>query len=124
MIFALGEDGELQVFVDLAGVRATCEGIDVESNVWDFFDQDGLPLEPVFSQPNQKASIFGLFSVWRSGVFDLVPTDDRSCPTLLGSLIEGIRLRPNSHFASIDEVRSYLIARSVVSASTERRGGA
>jgi hypothetical protein len=108
MIFALGEDGELSVFEDLPALRACCEGIDVESGVWDFFDHAGQPLQPTFSKPNKVKKVLGLFSIVQSGEFEFLPVTDGSEPTLLQSLTEGVYLGQNSRFGSLQEVREYL----------------
>lgn len=106
MIFALGEDGTLDVFADLLAVQRSCEGIDVESEVWSFFDDRGRPLRAVFSHPNRVTTLFGVITSVASGVFQLVPVEDGSEPGLL-SCLEGVTLAPNPHFASLADVRRY-----------------
>ncbi len=110
MIFALGEDGVVTLFADLAAVRTACEGVDVESGVWDFFDASGKPLEPRFIVPNRVSKVLGKIVAASSGVFELVPAHDASEPALLECLTDGILLDPNPHFASIDALRAYLIS--------------
>ena len=114
MIFAFGEDGTLELFADLGEVRVHCEGIDVESGVWDFYDENGEPLLPVFRTPSRiRTYLFGLFSsVTSSQDFSFKPAADATEPSLLQCLSPSVVLAPNSRFSSIDEVRSYLEGRS------------
>jgi hypothetical protein len=109
-IFALGEDGVVTLHADLAAVRTQCEGIDVESGVWDFFDAAGKPLEPRFIVPNRVSKVLGKIVAASSGVFELVPARDASEPALLECLADGVLLRSNPRFASIEDLRAYLIA--------------
>ena len=108
MIFALGEDGVLEVHQDLAAVQRCCEGIDVESSVWEFFDERGRPLEPVFVEPNARWRILGKISMVRSGRFELALADDSTRPSLVQSFADCVRLDPNPHFASLDDVKAHL----------------
>ena len=41
MIFVFIEDGSLEIVSDIDEVRKNCEGIDVESSVFQFFDENG-----------------------------------------------------------------------------------
>jgi hypothetical protein len=112
MIFAIGEDGVLSILLDLAAVQRDCEGIDVESDVWEFFDEEGFPLVPVFSIPNKTTKKFGIFSILASGVYDLQRTEDQGYPNLLESLTEGIVLEKNPFFKTVDEFKMFLTRRS------------
>lgn len=113
MIFALGEDGVLEIFDDLRQVRVACEGIDVESGVWDFYGDSGEPLIPVFLTPNKTRSrLFGLLStVVSSQNFDFKPAGDGSQPQLLQCLSPDTLLKANPRFSSVAEIRAYLEAR-------------
>lgn len=56
MVFALAtDDHTLMVFPNESEAVAYCEGIDVEEGVWAFFDNEGQPLEAVFTQSNFRA---------------------------------------------------------------------
>ena len=113
MIFALGEDGTLEVFETLGHVQIACEGIDVESGVWDFYGDNGEPLTPVFISPNKTSShLFGLFStVVSSQNFDLEPVAGSIEPNLSACLSLDTPIAPNPWFSSVDDVRAYLEAR-------------
>jgi len=41
MIFVFNEDQTLEVLENIDDVRRECEGIDVENNVYQFFDENG-----------------------------------------------------------------------------------
>jgi len=70
MIFGFTtDDRTLHVFADEANACSYAEGIDVEDGVWLFFGEDGNPLEPTFTKPNQRSR----FSVV-SGAFCLTPS--------------------------------------------------
>ncbi|MDP2204733.1 MAG: hypothetical protein Q8K65_00325 [Alphaproteobacteria bacterium] len=111
MIFGYGDDGVLEVFESVADVRRDCEGIDVESGTWDFFDAAGLPLKPVFRVPNKvEKHFFGMFtSVVSSQEFDLVPVTDGSEPALVRSITPDTPLgRRGALFESAADVIAYL----------------
>lgn len=112
MIFALGEDGTLEVFETLREVQTRCEGIDVESGVWDFYGDNGEPLFPVFAAPNRvKRHFFGLFSTVKSSQnFDLKPVAGDSEPHLSDCLSTDTPIEPNPWFSSVSDVRSYIQA--------------
>ena len=113
MIFALGEDGTLDIFADIVAVQTHCEGIDVESSVWDFFGENGEPLTPIFRTPNVVTrSMFGLFSAIQSSQdFALAPAKDGE-PWLKDCLAPNTILNPNGRFSSLAEVVAYLESRS------------
>jgi hypothetical protein len=112
LIFSIGEDGKLSVFDGISSVRRDCEGIDVESGVWDFFDSKGRPLKPVFHHPNLvKKFLFGFFtSITSSQKFDLVPDSSAAQPNLLLSLGDTTSLEKNDYFSDVASVRTYLQA--------------
>ena len=60
MIFAIEtEEQTLHVFENENAAIAYCEGIDVEAEIWLFWNAEGSPLEPEFTVPNKS----GLFTV-------------------------------------------------------------
>ncbi len=109
IIFAIEEDGTLNVFPDIQSVRQSCEGIDVESSVWNFYDSNGMPLRAVFHSPNEtKKHLFGLINtVVSSQNFDLVPISDGSEP-LLFDFLDHTLLNKNSYFNDIESVKMHL----------------
>jgi FkbM family methyltransferase len=86
LIFAAErEELSLHVFPAEAEAVAYCRGLDVESAVWSFWDDSGMPLVPEFIVPNRH----GLFSV-RNGTYRLVKADPASHGSLL-EVLEHIR---------------------------------
>ena len=76
MIFAFIEDGSLAIKRDLSEVRRDFEAIDVENLVVEFYDEKGLPLEPVFTKPNRRRKILGFLVSLEQGEFELRPSQD------------------------------------------------
>jgi len=90
-----------------------CEGIDVESGVWDFFGENGEPLTPVFRTPNEVAShLFGLFSTVKSSQDFEFAAAKGSEPWLKDCLSPNVVLEPSGPFSSMEEVRAYLESRT------------
>lgn len=110
IIFAFGEDGLLSVFDDLKAVQLECEGIDVESGVWDFFNYKGEPIKSNFINPNiVKKHLFGLVSsIESSQNFSFVLEENNSEPNLESILSTIVGLENNNHFSNIAEVKRYL----------------
>ena len=102
MIFVFAtDDRTLYAFPSEAEATAYAEGIDVEDGVWLFFGQDGTPLEPVFTRPNERGTI-----TVRSGVYRLQQASSKQAITLLELLprvaaVEG-------ELASVEAVRQLL----------------
>lgn len=64
MIFAYATDGRaLMVFPDETQAIAYCEGIDVEEGNWQFFNDNGKPLEAVFITPNKYALLLNQYEM-------------------------------------------------------------
>jgi hypothetical protein len=112
MIFAFIEDGTLSVLRDLEEVRAEFEGVDVESAVVEFFDEDGSRLEANFIEPNQYGRFLGIFSWSKSGVYELVQSEDPSEDSIEIKLLEAQTLKPNEWFNSIEEVKDHFSKRN------------
>lgn len=110
IIFAFGEDGLLSVFDNLRAVQLGCEGIDVESGVWDFFNYKGEPIKPNFINPNiVKKHLSGLVSsVESSKNFLFVLEENNSEPNLKSILSTIVGLENNKHFSNIVEIERYL----------------
>ncbi len=110
IIFAFGEDGILSVFDNLKALQLECEGIDVESGVWDFFNYKGDPIKPNFITPNiVKKHLFGLVSsVESSQNFSFVSEKNNSEPNLKSVLETIVDLENNKYFSNVAEVKRYL----------------
>lgn len=112
MIFVFIEDGTLEVVASLQEARRNYEGIDVESGIFQFFDEYGIYLEPRFTKPNRTGRFLGIFSWVESGEYELVPNPDAEEDSILEKLSEQILLAPNVWFRNLEEVKSYLKSRS------------
>ncbi|OOG42240.1 hypothetical protein [Polaromonas sp. A23] len=104
MIFAVATDEcTLITFESEAAAVAKCEGLDVESADWLFWDDRGNSLEPLFSVPNKR----GLFVV-QNGVYFLVPAMPDHHANLLEALDEVRYFDSPPPFNSAEGVRAYL----------------
>jgi hypothetical protein len=110
VIFAKREDAVLEIFSDLNEIKQKCEGIDIESGVWDFFDEAGNPLCAKFNKPNLiKKYLFGLIkTVQSSQDFYFEQVTDGTEPKLAECLTSNIKLEKNNFFSSIEEVKKQL----------------
>lgn len=111
MVLVFSEDRCVRVVESEAQAIQGCEGIDVQSGVWWFYDETGRPLVPVFDVPVTESRILGLFKVIDSGKYHLEPGDSRHplyVDPLWVSLLEAVTLEPNPHFASLEELKAAL----------------
>ena len=112
MIFVFVEDGTLEVVESLEDAQKY-EGIDVESDVFIFYDEKGVYLKPIFTTPNKVKSIFGLFKTVESGEYILVPEqNDTDSDSIDIMLAETVALEQNKWFQSLDEVRRFITSHS------------
>jgi hypothetical protein len=107
MIFVFIEDGALDVIANLEEAQRNYEGIDVESGVFQFFDEKGIYLEPQFTEPNRTGRFLGIIKWVESGKFNLVPQTETDEDINL-YLAETSEINPNPFFSSLDEVRQFL----------------
>ena len=107
MIFVFAEDSSLEIIASLEEARRNYECVDVESGVFQFFDDKGMYLEPQFTKPNRSGRFLGIFKWVESGEFELVssPKADEDINTYLAETSE---LEPNPWFTELDEVRRFL----------------
>ena len=112
-ILAFVEDGELRVFPTMAAACSKFEGVDVESGTVVFFDENGTPLEAMFTTANASGKIFGPIGWVRSGEYRLVPkpTDDNDSLAL--ALFEVRYMEPGAKFTSVEEVKNWLRAKGL-----------
>ena len=114
MLYAFLEDSTLEIIEDVAEARRRYEGIDVESDVVHFFDENGRPLKPHFTVPNRSGKYFGIVRWVESGVYDLVLDPDPPADSIEIALLETSLMEPNRWFASLDAVRAALNAKGPV----------
>jgi hypothetical protein len=106
MVFAFAtDDRTLFAFPSEADAAAYAEGVDVEDGMWLFFAQDGTPLEPVFTTPNET----GRFTVG-SGVYRLERASGKHAGTLLELLPQVASVE--GELASVEAVRQLIVSPS------------
>ena len=108
MIFVFADDQTLAILDNIDDVQRECEGIDVEENVYQFFDENGLRLEPEFIEENKKGTIIGSLGWVESGIFDLKKSHDFNTSTILEALEKTVVLEANKYFDSLDEINEFL----------------
>ncbi len=111
MIFAFVEDGSVEVVAGPGEAARGYEGIDVESDVYEFFDEDGCRLEPRFSKPNRGGRFLRLFRWAESGEFELVRSADAGPEEFDAQLRGSSVLKPNPWFRSLAELRRHVEGR-------------
>ncbi|MDQ1920064.1 DcrB-related protein [Massilia pseudoviolaceinigra] len=109
-IFALSERRRmLNVFADRDEACRKTDAREVEQEAWTFFDADGEALQAQFVVPNSG-------TLWRkAGSYLLASPETAGATPLTACLPQGVVLQalaPALPFASIEEVRAYLLARA------------
>jgi hypothetical protein len=108
MIFVFVEDGTLEIVDGIEQARQNYEGIDVESGVFQFYNDKGIYLKPRFIKPNKTRRFFWIFKTIESGIFELVPDPNTDEDDIWTCISETVALEPNSRFKTIEEVKLYL----------------
>lgn len=110
MIFSVADDGIAHVFEDILHVRRECEPLDVESEVFVFYAEDGTWLRAQFVRPNRRR-FFGF--VLEQGWYELVldANLERSVDPIEVALAECVGVEPNPHFASVAAILAHVAAR-------------
>jgi len=99
MIFVFIEDGRLDFIEDVAEARQRYKVSDVESRVFQFYDDSGSYLRPRRSG---------------SGTFELVPGPDADEDPIWLALFEASAINPNPWFKTIEEAKTHLRSKSAV----------
>jgi hypothetical protein len=109
MIFVIAEDGMVDVVDDPATLCGRFEGIDVENGVFAFYAEDGEWLQPRFVVPNKR----GWFGSVSSGAYVLDAGAERPAQVdaFDVALAEAAGIQPNPHFATLEAVRTHVLAR-------------
>ena len=108
MIFILADDRMLHVLNSEKELQGAFEGIDVEEDIYKFFDETGSPLVAEFLKPNKRGKLFGLLPWVESGRYHLCPAESGSFPRLLDIWGSIAGLEKNAHFSTLEEVRQFL----------------
>lgn len=105
MIFAAEtEERSLHVFPDADTATAYVDGLDVESTLWRFWDDDGAPLQPEFTIPNKR----GLFRA-QTGIYRLVPVSSGHQEFLWAALQQIRQVIGELPFTDVRAVKEYLV---------------
>lgn len=109
MLFAIAEDGMIWVLEDEAAAKVEFEPIDVESQVFVFYAEDGTWLKPHFIKPNRRR-LFGL--LLDQGEYELVPAPEGSpeVDPFEVAIAEVQGVTPNRYFKSVEEIRNHVEA--------------
>ena len=106
MIFVFIEDGTIDIIENESEARVLYEGIDVESKVYDFYNDKGIYLKPVSTKPNiEKKYLFGLFCSVESGEFILKESPKEQEESFQQMLTDAIALNKNKYFKSFEELK-------------------
>ncbi len=104
MVFAAETDERsLHVFPDADTATAYCEGLDVESTLWLFWDDAGAPLQPYFTIPNKRGLL-----VSTNGVYHLVPALGVQHARLAESLAQIRQVIGEAPLTNVPAVQAYL----------------
>ena len=116
MVLVFSDDCCVRIAESEAHVIRDCEGVDVQSGAWWFYDEAGRPLVPVFDVPVKETRALGVFRMVDSGKYHLEPGDS-SHPLYVDplwlSLMEAVELEPNPHFATLEHLKATLRSRGV-----------
>ena len=113
LILVFQEDSTLFIANDEAAVYRECEGIDVQSGVYKFYDHNGNALKPIFNVPAKQGKWWSFWSI-DSGVYHLEVDAESSDDPLWVSLLETRYLEPNERFASLEQLKTFMRERGVV----------
>jgi hypothetical protein len=113
IIFVFTDDGTLDVVENIEVAQRSYECIDVESDVFIFYDANGNYLEPRFVVPNKTGKFLGLFKWYQSGTFQLVLNTEKNDDPIWVKLAETLKVNKNKWFKSLDDVKQFLQDRGV-----------
>jgi len=101
MYFALSADDLMfYVFPTVTALTDYCEGCDVESGGWLFWDQSGAPLQPRFTELVYRSG-----RVVSGGIYVL---EAGAGERLLATLHRITAVESDASFRSVEDVRKYL----------------
>lgn len=117
MVLIFSEDGGVRIAESQAEAVTQCEGIDVLSLVFWFFDEDGRPLVPIFDKPVTETRFLWFFKTVDSGEYHL-EVGDADHPMFVDpistSIYEATYLEQNPFFESLDQLIGDLRKRAVL----------
>ena len=113
VIFAFVEDGTLEVYGTAADAIREYDGVDVESGVVRFYDENGIYLEPRFNTPSGRGRLLGLLGRVQFGTCELVPNPTANEDSFALALYETQALKPNQWFSGLEHLKAALSAKGV-----------
>jgi hypothetical protein len=109
MIFAFVEDGTVEVLEGPEAARLY-EPIDVESQVFVFYDEDGTWLQPKFAGPSRRGPL-RILSDQRPFKLERSTEKDPVVDPFSVALNEAVVLKPNKYFPTLEAIRQYVASR-------------
>ena len=107
MIYVFIDDGTLEIIENINVARTNYEGIDVENDVYSFFNEKGIYLKPIFTTPNIiKKHLFGLFTSIQSGIYELTEAPNECKESFEKKLDKNPILSKNKWFKSLEEIKN------------------
>jgi hypothetical protein len=109
MVLIFSEDGVVRIVESEREAIQQCEGIDVQSLVFWFYDDTGRPLVPVFDVPVTQKRLLGIFKTIHSGTYHLKPGDSTHpmyVDPLWVSLSEAVALDPNPYYDDLEQLKN------------------
>jgi hypothetical protein len=89
-------------------VLRQCEGVDVLSGVYQFYDDRGNALRPVFDAPVKERRLFWFIRTVDSGRYHLERGADPQSDPLWVSIHEAGAIEPNPHFPTLEHLKAFL----------------
>lgn len=121
MIFVFDENRNLDIVENKEEACKIYPGRDVDAQVFVFYDEDGNYLSPHFSVPNRHIGIlnfFGIFFWDKDGKYELKHNPEESKMEdpiwYMLSDYEGCKLNSNKYFQTLEQLKTYLIAKGVI----------
>lgn len=120
-LFVFREDGVLELCETLEDAQREYEGVDVDQEVYVFYDFSGCPARPVFITPNKYSSFLGLFHSCTSGIFEFERDPELRIDSIDVAVLESSLLEDNKRFQSMDQVIKHLESRGCSMKRTHQR---
>ena len=117
MVLIFSEDGGVQIANSQAEAVTLCEGTDVLSQVFWFYDAEGRALVPIYDKPVTETRFLWFFKTVDSGQYHL-EIGDADHPMFVDpistSIYEATHLEPNPFFRSLEQLIDDLRKRGVL----------
>jgi hypothetical protein len=114
VILVFAEDSGLELHPDCNDLWKHYESVDVLSDVYTFYDDQGRPLKPVFDIPVKKRRYLWFFETFSGGKYHLELDTSNTADPLWLALNECSYMEPSLGFRDLKQVKSFLRERGVV----------